>query len=213
MTRDRDSSFNRQMRHRIAHLAARLMAEDGIEDFGFAKRKAARQAGAPDTRNLPDNEEIEEALRTYQQLYQAEEHAERLIELRAEALVMMRALAAFDPHLVGPVLSGSAARYADIDLQLFTDSVKDVELFLINRRIPYRSREARYWVGEEARSVPSFELDTPAARFDVAVFEARDLRQPLRSSPDGRPIERARADWLEKQTAAPVGIPGTPANG
>ena len=35
-------------RSRIAHLAARLMAEDGIEDYAIAKRKAARQAGIPD---------------------------------------------------------------------------------------------------------------------------------------------------------------------
>ena len=37
------------MRMRIAQIAARIMAEDGIDDFGLAKRKAARQIGAPDT--------------------------------------------------------------------------------------------------------------------------------------------------------------------
>jgi len=49
-----------QMRLRIAHLAARMIAEDGISDYGLAKRKAARQAGAPDSRNLPTNLEIGE---------------------------------------------------------------------------------------------------------------------------------------------------------
>ncbi len=40
---------NRQtgMRARIAATAARIMAEDGIEDFALAKRKAARRLGAP----------------------------------------------------------------------------------------------------------------------------------------------------------------------
>ena len=33
------------LRREIAALAARMMAEDGISDFGFAKRKAARQLG------------------------------------------------------------------------------------------------------------------------------------------------------------------------
>ena len=42
-------------RSRIAHLAARLMVEDGIEDYAAAKRKAARQAGVSDTRQLPAN--------------------------------------------------------------------------------------------------------------------------------------------------------------
>ena len=51
------------LRRRIAHEAARMLAEDGGMDYGFAKRKAARQLGVPDTRQLPDNREIEEALR------------------------------------------------------------------------------------------------------------------------------------------------------
>jgi hypothetical protein len=59
----RDHANNRQMRERIAHLAARLIAVDGIDDYALAKRKAARQAGAPDTRNLPNNDEVEHALR------------------------------------------------------------------------------------------------------------------------------------------------------
>src|SRR5579872_3451099 len=139
----RDNGSNRQMRERIAHLAARLMAVDGIDDFALAKRKAARQAGAPDTRNLPNNEEVESALRTYQQLYQADEQRERLRHLRQCARDMMELLARFDPHLCGAVLSGSAGKYADIELLLFTDSMKDVEMFLLDRHIAYRSGERR----------------------------------------------------------------------
>jgi len=72
-------------RSRIAHLAARLMAQDGIEDYAHAKRKAARQAGMPETRELPTNEEVEEALRTYQQIYHHEEHRNWLRVLRETA--------------------------------------------------------------------------------------------------------------------------------
>src|SRR5215510_7849267 len=68
-----------QMRNRIAAAAARLMAEDGLEDFALAKRKAARQLGAEDTQSLPKNEEIEAELRAYQSLYQGEEQREREI--------------------------------------------------------------------------------------------------------------------------------------
>src|SRR2546426_228906 len=61
---------NRQtdMRARIAAAAARLMAEDGIDDFALAKRKAARQLGAADTQSLPRNDEIEAELRAYRAL-------------------------------------------------------------------------------------------------------------------------------------------------
>jgi len=192
----RDYGNNRQMRERIAQLAARLMAVDGIDDFALAKRKAARQAGAPDTRNLPNNEEVEQALRAYQQLYQADEQQARLRHLRQNAREMMQLLAQFDPHLSGSVLSGSAGKYSDINIHLFTDSVKDVEMFLLNRQIPYRSRERRVYIGGEPRSVPNFSVSTDDADFDITVFAPRDLRYQLRTTAEGKPFERARIDWL-----------------
>jgi hypothetical protein len=192
----RDNGNNRQMRERIAQLAARLMAVDGIDDFALAKRKAARQAGAPDTRNLPNNEEVEQALRAYQQLYQADEQQERLRHLRQNAREMMQLLAQFDPYVSGSVLSGSAGKYSDINIHLFTDSVKDVELFLLNRQIPYRSRERRVYIGGEPRSVPNFSVSSDDADFDITVFAQRDLRYQLRTTAEGRPFDRARIDWL-----------------
>ena len=69
---------HQDMRRRIAHAAARILAEDGSLDYGSAKRKAARQLGAPDSGSLPDNQQIEEALRSYQALYQADETRELL---------------------------------------------------------------------------------------------------------------------------------------
>ncbi|HZF22853.1 MAG TPA: UDP-N-acetylmuramate--alanine ligase [Burkholderiales bacterium] len=192
----RENGNNRQMRERIAQLAARLMAVDGIDDFALAKRKAARQAGAPDTRNLPNNEEVEQALRAYQQLYQADEQQARLRRLRQNAREMMQLLAQFDPHLSGSVLSGSAGKYSDINIHLFTDSVKDVEMFLLNRQIPYRSRERRVYIGGEQRSVPNFTVSTDDADFDITVFAPRDLRYQLRTTAEGKPFDRARIDWL-----------------
>jgi len=196
------------MRERIAHLAARLMAVDGIDDYALAKRKAARQAGAPDTRNLPSNDEVEHALRAYQQLYQADEQRDRLRHLRQRARDMMELLARFDPYLSGAVLSGSAGKYSDIDLLLFTDSMKDVEMFLLDRRIAYRSRERRIHIGDEARGVPNFSVSTEDADFDITVFAPRDLRAQLRSTPDGRPLERVRIDWVDATLAA-HNAPGT----
>ncbi len=204
----RDHGSNRQMRERIAHLAARLMAVDGIDDYALAKRKAARQAGAPDTRNLPSNDEVEHALRAYQQLYQADEQRDRLRHLRQRARDMMELLARFDPYLSGAVLSGSAGKYSDIDLLLFTDSMKDVEMFLLDRRIAYRSGERRIHIGDEARGVPNFSVSTEDADFDITVFAPRDLRAQLRSTPDGRPLERVRIDWVDATLAA-HNAPGT----
>jgi hypothetical protein len=190
-----------QMRGRIAHLAARMIAEDGVSDYGLAKRKAARQAGAPDSRNLPTNIEIEDALRAYQQLYQADEHPERLRRLRLLALEMMRLLEPFDPHLTGPVLSGSASRHAEIHLHLYTDDVKDLEFFLLNRQVPFRARDTRVWSGSVTTVVPTFQIGTLEADYSITVLAPQHRRQPLRVTSDGRPLERAPIESVESLVA------------
>ncbi len=180
-----------QMRARIAAAAARLMAEDGVDDFALAKRKAARQLGAGDTQSLPANDEVEAELRAYQALYQGEEQRARVRALRAVALAAMRTLAAFRPYLAGPVLKGTAGRYADVDLQLFTDDLKSVELFLLNRNVPYEVSEAHHYCGDEARAVPILRIDWDDVPVNLAVYAAKDERAALKATPTGRPIERA----------------------
>jgi len=179
------------MRARLAAAAARLMAEDGIDDFALAKRKAARQIGAADTRSLPTNDEIEEALRAYRALYQAEEHPTRTRELRRIALSAMQALRRFHPYLTGAVLAGIAGPYAEIDLQLFPESAKEVEIYLLDRSIPYSSRETRRYAGDRARAVSRISLMWNGAPLRLSIFDPRDERLALKTSQAGRVMERA----------------------
>jgi len=180
-----------QMRTRIAAAAARIMAEDGLEDFALAKRKAARQLGAEDTQSLPGNEEIEAELRAYQALYQGEEHRERIRFLRERALEAMRLLEQFRPYLAGPVLKGTAGRYSDIDLQLFTDDGKAVEFFLLDRRIPYDVSDERHFAGDQVRAVSVLKLDWQGVTVNLAVYTSKEERGTLKATPLGRPIKRA----------------------
>ena len=173
------------------------MAEDGIEDYALAKRKAARQAGTPDARELPNNEEIDAALKLYRQIYQADTHRERLRVLRATAVRAMREMIRFDPYLTGSVLNGNAGKYADVNLQLFTDNAKAVELFLIDRGIPYRAAQSRLYSGKEWCTVPVFSVSDNGVEIEITVLSPRDLRLPLRTSVEGRPIERAKLQMVE----------------
>ena len=132
------------VRRSIASLAARMMAEDGITDYGFAKRKAAKSLGVVDGETLPTNEEIEVELRIYQSLYQDDEQRERLQELRQTALEVMELLVDFRPYLTGAVLDGTAGRYSGVDIDLFADSTKDVEISLLSRNIPYEISQPRH---------------------------------------------------------------------
>ena len=188
-------------RSRIAYLAARLMAEDGIEDYALAKRKAARQAGEPDTRELPGNEEIDEALRTYRQIYHPEAHRERWRGLLETAVRAMRELARFNPYLTGSVLNGNAGKYADVNLQLFTDNEKAVELYLIDQGIPYRTAQSRLFSGDEMRTVPVYTVSDQGIDIELTVLPMLDLRGPLRTSPDGKSIERAKLLAVEQLLA------------
>jgi hypothetical protein len=197
LTQFEHNAKHNQMRQRLAQLAARLIAEDGLLDYASAKRKAARQLGAPDTQNLPTNSEIERELRAYQALYQKDEQTERLRILRAEALESMRQLHVFNPYLTGSVLSGTAARHSNINLHLFADSLKDVELFLLNRQISYETKEKRFYFGGESRMVPVLTLEGNHAEVELAIFSVEDLRQAPRSPVSGKSMERAKPQQVE----------------
>jgi hypothetical protein len=177
-------------RARIAHLAARLMAEDGIEDYALAKRKAARQAGMSDLRQLPDNDEIDTALKSYRALYR-QEHVHELRTLRELALGIMDEFTQFKPHLVGSVLNGNAGKFASIQLQLFVENSKDVELYVINRGIEYKSSPHRFYAGKLLLEVPTLTLARDGIDIHLTILSLRDLRHTLKTSVEGKPIERA----------------------
>lgn len=148
------------MREQLAHQAARLMAEGGITDYAFAKRKAARQMGATDTHNLPSNGEVEAALRSFRLLYQSESHPAVLRQLREQALDIMRLLRPFHPYLTGSVLNGTAGESSDINLSIYSDDQKAVILFLLKHNLPFASSEWRMNLMGKQQTVPSITLET-----------------------------------------------------
>ena len=204
-TRRHSSADTRQL---IASVAARLMAEDGIDDYGLAKRKAAQQLGV-DTRNgLPGNDEVERELRSYQALFQDEEQPARLYELRQAALDLMHLLHDFRPHLTGAVLDGTAGRYATIELDIFADSSKDVEIMLLSNNIRYQSDEnihhrPRGQQGAETRLHVDWG-DCPAR---LTVFPLTAERNQPRNVHTGRTRDRAApaavAALLNETTPSP----------
>ncbi len=148
------------MREQLAHQAARLMAENGITDHAFAKRKAAKQLGAPDTQHLPSNQEIDQALRSFRALFQQEHHPVVLSQLRKQALAAMRLLESFHPYLTGSVLDGSACEQADINLTVYSDDVKAVMLFLLKHKVEFESGEWRTQLMGRLQNLPSFTLQS-----------------------------------------------------
>jgi len=191
------SSRRNQLRERVAQLAAQLMAEHGIQDFGLAKRKAARQMGVEDGHNLPGNQEIELALKSYQALYHSESHPARLRLLREIALDTMRMLADYHPYLTGSVLNGTAGPHSDINLQLFTDNEKEFELYLMQRNIPFKQGQRQVHRHGGVKNIPSFTLNLDDADVEIAIYPEDELRSVPRGQADGRGPKRAKLAQVE----------------
>ncbi len=184
------------LRRHIAYLAARMMAEDGISDFAAAKLKAARQAGLAYSNLLPDNHEIEEALREYQGLFQSDEQPVHLRRLREVALRVMREFEQFNPVLVGSVLSGTAGQHSDVNLQLFVDDPKLLTIFLVNHRYRFEDGTRRVRRGDRLDEVPQIALELPDASVTLTVLDRDDERSGTRPRDDEPPV-RARIPELE----------------
>ncbi|MDR2507893.1 MAG: hypothetical protein LBD67_07875 [Candidatus Accumulibacter sp.] len=176
----------------VAGAAARLMAENGLTDFNAAKRKAVDILGLPANTPLPGNESVEAELKLYQRLFQGSEHAERLAALREKARELLMRLQKFTPCLTGPVLDGSAGRSAEIDIQLFTDSPKEVEVFLLGARIGFSHRAPR---ADRAETVLSF-VDE-GMRVNLIVYPSRMERVVFKTRA-GQVRQRVRLEGLEQ---------------
>ncbi len=179
-----------RQRRLIANAAAKLIAEGGLADYERAKRKAAHNLGFSENTGLPENAEVEEELRTHQRLFQSEEQARIVQYLRRKAVDIMGILRQFTPYLTGSVLDGSAGRYAEIDIQLFTDSVKDVEIFLLNRQIDYQYDTPRT---ERAEAV--FVISDGEVTANLVVYPSKYERISFKTR-EGRTRPRARVETV-----------------
>jgi len=191
-----------QLRQLIAQLAARMMAEEGIADYAHAKRKAGRQLGITDSQCMPTNSEIEEEIRLYHDIYNSDDQPEALLQLRKDALLVMQLLERFNPHLTGAVLDGTAGKYAETHIHLFADSLKEVEIFLLNQQIPYITDEKSYRISErrsmDRKKVPLFTLEGPHGLIKLSVFEVDDMRMATKSPVNGNNASRANIEVLTK---------------
>lgn len=187
------------LRSQIAAAAARMIAEDGA-DYSTARRKAARKVlgvDQPSPNLLPDNLQIEGEVRRYQSLFQGPQQAARLFTLRTRALEVMDALADFRPYLTGPVLNGTATAHDDIHLQLFADSAKEVEIFLLNKNINIEISETAHFKGARHEPVETVSFLWHNEAVHAQLYEFEDLRGALKPRPDGR-LQRVDAAGLRK---------------
>lgn len=176
------------LRAEIAAAAARLIAEDGT-DYGTAKRKAANQIlGSRRLRGdmLPDNAQIEEEVRIYNELFLSDTQPARLLALRKLAAEVMENLSRFNPYLTGAVANGTAGAHSDIHLQLFSDNPKEVVLHLLNQHINFETTETAHFKGSN-RPVETLSFLWKHEGVHLALYQTDDLRGAVKSSETKQP--------------------------
>ncbi|OGT82303.1 MAG: hypothetical protein A3J35_02275 [Gammaproteobacteria bacterium RIFCSPLOWO2_02_FULL_52_10] len=193
------SKTTSKTRKEIAQLAAKFVAVDGVNDYLAAKRKAAVQLGIKPDNGLPTNLEVEQALREYQSLFQNQDQAAQLNEMRKKALQAMRFMISYQPRLVGPVLTGTATRHSEITLHLVSDEPEQIGLHLDEHAIPFTTTTKSLKIGkDEKKDFPAFEFIADKTRILLIVFPERQKHCSPLSSITGKPMQRATISTVEK---------------
>ncbi len=110
--------FDSDLKRRVAREAATLLYFGAEKEYKQAKDKAAETMG---THFLPSNLEVALELDKIAEEQEGDKRKARLIEMRQEALDVMRLLGAFCPVLIGSVWRGTIKMGSDIDIAVYTD--------------------------------------------------------------------------------------------
>lgn len=191
------------LRRELAQAAARIMAEQGINDFLMAKQKAAQRLGVSENGNLPRNIEIQAALEDYHRLFGADRQDAVITRLRREARNAMALFDGFSPRLVGQVLAGTASDHSAIELHVFADTSEQVALHLMRNEVPF---EVSDWRGRSRRggviTCAAYTFLAGDVAVEAVVFPLKGLREAPSSPVDGQPMARASLRELEEMLAS-----------
>ena len=183
----------------IAATAARMVVEEGLE-YGAAKRRTVKQLGLNGRAQLPNNDQVEEAVREYIDLFCADTQPAELLALRQLAAVWMNRLAEFRPHLSGAVWRGTATALSDIYVQLFCDDPKSAEIKLIDHNVRYEVSTVQGFQGEAVDAL-SMVCACPGlsqkAVVHLMIYDHDDLRGALKPDAQGR-TQRGNLAALER---------------
>ena len=164
----------------VARRAAEVIMEEGITDYLFAKKKAAKYLGLLPSENLPSNQEIDDALKEYQNIFQEQVDSEIISKIKKEALNTMILFEDFNPHLTGQLLEGLIPKFPKIQINLFTDDIKEVEYTLLNNNIAFDIKDTIYQEKlskkKSTKTVPAFILEGLWFPIELKVYFENDIR-------------------------------------
>jgi predicted nucleotidyltransferase len=116
-------NIDSDLRCKIAREAATLLYFGAEKEYKQAKLKAAETFGV---HFLPTNLEVAVELDKIAEAHEGPARKERLIQMRKEALKIMKTLKEYCPLLIGRVWRGTIRKGSDIDIALYHDEPYEV---------------------------------------------------------------------------------------
>jgi predicted nucleotidyltransferase len=157
---------------RVAREAATLLYFGAEKEYKQAKEKAAKTLG---THFLPSNLEVALELDKIAEEHEGAKRKERLIQMRKEALKIMKLLDAYCPVLIGSVWRGTIRQGSDIDIAVYTDEPEEIVKILKAEGVRVL-KTARTTVNKRGLTLESFHVyaETPALHGLEIVVRSRE---------------------------------------
>ncbi len=139
---------------RVAREAATLLYFGAEKEYKQAKEKAAKTLG---THFLPSNMEVALELDKIAEENEGAKRVERLVQMRNEALKIMKLLDAYCPVLIGSVWRGTIKQGSDIDIAVYTDEPEEIVQILKSEKVKI-SKTAWTTVNKRGITMASFHI-------------------------------------------------------
>ncbi len=191
------NSNSSSVRQKIAREAATLLYFGLEKEYKQAKLKAAANIGV---HVLPTNLEVALELDQIAEENEGAARTERLIQMRTEALKIMKLLKAYCPVLIGSVWRGTIRRGSDIDIAVYSDEPEEVVAILREHGLKI-SRVERVTVAKHGK--PASSLHIHVATWDrqnaeIVVRDAEEAGKKRVCETFGDEIKGLRVLELEK---------------
>lgn len=170
----------KNVRLSIASKAAEIIMEEGINDYQYAKKKAVRYLDLDASDILPSNDEIDKALINYRLIFAGEIDIDLVKMLKTEALAIMAFFADFNPYFVTQIFEGLLPKYPIIQINLFSDNMKEIEYVLLNNNIPFATKDfnisEKRTKKQSVKKIPIIRIEKGSIPIELKIFEAHDQK-------------------------------------
>ncbi len=185
------------LKRRVAREAATLLYFGAEKEYKQAKVRAAETLG---THFLPSNLEVALELDKVAEENEGDKRKERLVQMRKEALDVMRLLAAFCPVLIGSVWRGTVKQGSDIDIAVYADEPEEAVNVLKAGGIK-AARTQWTTVNKKGATLESFHIyaQTPAGHgLEIVVRSREEAGKKRRCETFGDELKGLSIKELEK---------------